>query len=51
MARRAKGEGTVFQRGNLWIGRLTYEDPVTGLVKRAQVTDQDRGDPGTTRLP
>lgn len=38
-SRRAKGEGTIFPRGEAWVGRLTYEDPVTGLVKRVQVTE------------
>lgn len=37
--RRPKGEGTIFQRADgKWIGRLTYEDPQTGLRKRSQVS-------------
>jgi len=37
--RRAKGEGTVFQRADgTWIGRLSYEDPLTGARRRTQVS-------------
>lgn len=38
-ARRPKGEGSIFQRADgKWIGRLTYDDPATGLRKRTQVS-------------
>ncbi len=37
--RRPKGDGTIFQRADgKWIGRLTYDDPETGLRKRSQVS-------------
>lgn len=37
--RRPKGEGSIHQRADgKWVGRLYYEDPVTGLARRAQVT-------------
>ncbi len=37
--RRPKGEGSIYQRADgKWLGRLYYEDPVTGAAKRAQVT-------------
>lgn len=36
--RRPKGEGSIHQRADgKWVGRLYYEDPVTGLGRRAQV--------------
>ena len=39
MARRPKGDGSIFQRKDgKWIGRLTYEDRETGVRKRAQVS-------------
>jgi len=39
MTRRPKGEGSVHKRADgKWVGRFYYEDPVTGLTKRAQVT-------------
>ena len=38
-ARRPKGEGSIFQRADgKWIGRITYDDPETGLRKRSQVS-------------
>ena len=37
-SRRAKGEGTIFRKGDRWVGRLTYEDPETGIRKRGQVS-------------
>jgi integrase len=38
-SRRPKGEGSIFQRPDgRWVGRLTYEDPVTGLRKQSQVS-------------
>ena len=38
--RRAKGDGSIHQRTDgKWVGRFYYEDPVTGLARRAQVTD------------
>lgn len=38
-SRRPKGEGTIFLRADgKWIGRITYDDPETGLRKRAQVS-------------
>jgi hypothetical protein len=37
--RRPKGEGSIHQRSDgKWVGRFYYEDPVTGLSRRAQVT-------------
>lgn len=37
--RRPRGEGSIHQRADgKWVGRLYYEDPVTGLARRAQVT-------------
>lgn len=37
--RRPKGDGSIHQRPDgKWVGRLYYEDPITGLAKRAQVT-------------
>jgi integrase len=37
--RRPKGEGSIHQRADgKWVGRLYYDDPVTGLARRAQVT-------------
>lgn len=39
MNRRPKGEGSIFQRPDgRWVGRLTYEDPATGLRKQTQVS-------------
>ncbi len=39
MSRRPKGEGTIFQRPDgRWVGRLTYEDPVSGLRRQTQVS-------------
>ena len=39
MARRPKGEGSIYRRSDgRWVGRLPYVDPVTGLLKRAHVT-------------
>ena len=41
--RRPKGEGTIFQRADgRWIGRLTYNDPATGLRKRSQVSAETK---------
>ena len=38
-SRRPKGEGSIFPRPDgRWVGRLTYEDPVTGLRKQSQVS-------------
>lgn len=37
-ARRAKGEGSIFEREGRWIGRLSYVDPLTGLLRRTQVS-------------
>ncbi|QIX27513.1 site-specific integrase [Nocardioides sp. JQ2195] len=38
-SRRPKGEGSIFQRADgRWIGRITYDDPATGLRKRSQVS-------------
>lgn len=36
--RRPKGEGTLFEKDGRWLGRLTYDDPSTGLRRRAQVS-------------
>ncbi len=37
-SRRPKGEGSIHRRADRkWVGRFYYEDPVTGLAKRAQV--------------
>lgn len=42
-SRRPKGEGTIFQRANgRWVGRISFEDPVTGLVKQTQVTGKTK---------
>ncbi len=38
-SRRPKGEGTIFQRADgRWVGRISYEDPVTRLVRQIQIT-------------
>ena len=37
-SRRPKGEGSIHRRTDgKWVGRFYYEDPVTGLTRRAQV--------------
>jgi integrase len=37
-SRRPKGEGSIHRRADRkWVGRFYYEDPVTGLARRAQV--------------
>ena len=37
--RRPKGEGSIRQRSDgKWVGRFYYEDPISGLARRAQVT-------------
>src|SRR5262245_11452106 len=37
--RRAKGEGSIFQLASgRWVGRLHYDDPVTGERKNTQVS-------------
>ena len=37
--RRPKGEGSIYRRADgSWVGRIYFEDPVTGLEKRTQVS-------------
>lgn len=36
--RRPKGEGAIFESKGGWLGRISYEDPITGLVRRTQVS-------------
>jgi integrase len=46
--RRPKGEGSIHQRADgKWVGRLYYEDPITGLARRAQVTGTTKGSVST----
>lgn len=41
--RRPKGEGSIHERADgKWVGRLYYEEPLTGLTKRAQVTGKTK---------
>lgn len=42
--RRAKGEGTIFQRNGRWVARLVYEDPLTGLRKHTQVSGKTKAE-------
>ncbi|MDO8120638.1 site-specific integrase [Isoptericola sp. b490] len=38
MAKRANGEGSLYKRDDgRWVGAFTYEDPITGTVKRTVV--------------
>ena len=42
-SRRPKGEGSLFQQPNgSWVGRILFEDPVTGLIRKAQVTGKTK---------
>ena len=42
--RRAKGEGSIFRQSNgTWVGRISFEDPVTGLLKKTQVSGKTKG--------
>lgn len=36
---KAQGEGSIYRRvDGSWVGRISFEDPVTGLEKRTQVS-------------
>lgn len=46
-SRRPKGEGSIQRRADgKWTGRLWFEDPVTGLLKRTQVTGRTKTEVG-----
>lgn len=41
--RRPKGDGSIYQRPDgRWVGRIYFEDPVTGLFKRTQVSAKSK---------